>query len=185
MWYGMFLLDMRRYDEAAAELKQALDLDPLSLIVNSNFADLFYFTRRYDEAIEQYRKTLELNSKFPVYRAVGRVYLQKGLFGKAIEEFQKVEDPLLVYAYNASGKRNEALRLLEEWEKKSSQQRVPPLQRSLVYLGVGKTDLAFEAIDKAYQDRDPTLLNFVKDPLWDHLRSDSRFKALLEKMNLK
>lgn len=120
MMYGIFLEDMRRYDEATAELKQALELDPLSLPINTNFADHLYFTRHYDDAIEQYRKTLALDSEFhPTDEWLGRAFLQKGMFEKAIEEFQKIEDPMLAYAYTASGKRNEALRILEEWERKS------------------------------------------------------------------
>ncbi len=184
-WYGGYMGDMGRFDEAVAELKKALDLDPLSLIINLNLGDYLFCARRLDEAIDQFKKTIEINPQFgPAYAVLGRAYLMKRMFKEAIKEFQKNNDPLLVYAYEASGNRAEALRIYEEWIKRSSQQRIEPVVMAFVYFGAGKTDLIFEALERGYQERHPRLLDFIKDPTIDGIRQDPRFKALLKKMNM-
>jgi serine/threonine protein kinase/tetratricopeptide (TPR) repeat protein len=184
-WHGSYLGDLGRLGEAIAEIKQALELDPLSLIINQNLGDYLYVARRYDEAILQYRKTLEINPGFKItHDWLGRAYLKKGMFKEAIEVFQKSKSAMLVYAYTTSGNRTDALRVYEEWIKKSSQQWIEPFDMAFVYFGAGKSDLMFNALEKAYQERHPMLLDFIKDPLIDGIRQEPRFKALLKKMNL-
>ena len=184
-WYGGYLGDLGRFDEAIAESKKALELDPLSLIINMNLGDYLIVARRYDEAINQYKKAIEINPGFSLtYYGLGTAYLKKGMFKEAIEEFKKDNYPLLVYAYEASGNRAEAMRIYEEWIKIPGQQRIDPVIMAFVYFGAGKTDLMFNALEKAYQERHPRLLDFIKDPTIDGIRQDPRFKALLKKMNL-
>jgi len=184
-WYGSYLGDIGRLDEGVAELVQALELDPLSLIINQNLGDYYFVARRYDEAIRQYNKALEINSEFAdTYNWRGRAYLKKKMFKEAIEDFQKNKSFLLVTAYAASENRAEALRIYEEWIKKSGQRYVNPVTMADVHMGIGEIGLVFDALEKAYQARVPNLLDFIKDPLNDVLRQDPRFKALLKKMNM-
>ena len=61
MWYSYYLMALGRFDEAIAEAKQAQELDPLSLIINTQMGTPFFYMREYDRAIEQYRKALEID----------------------------------------------------------------------------------------------------------------------------
>ena len=67
---------MGRHEEAIAEKKRAVELDPLSLVMNRSLGWTFYFARHYDAAIEQYRKTLELDPNFALAQLTARGSLQ-------------------------------------------------------------------------------------------------------------
>jgi tetratricopeptide (TPR) repeat protein len=81
---------MGRMDEATAVTKRALELDPLSLIINAELGFAYYWSRQYDKAIAQYRKTLEMDPNFVfVSWAIGQAYEQKGMHEAAIAELNK------------------------------------------------------------------------------------------------
>lgn len=185
-WYGSFLGDIGRFEESIVGLKRALELDPLSLIINQNLGDYLYVARRYDDALEQYKKSMELDPEFSLLQGwIGRAYLMKGMYNEAIEQFKKSEYPLLSLAYKVSGKNDESSKVLEEWKTRSTEENINPVYLAMAHMGVGENDQVFEYLEKAYQERYPTLLDFVKDPLiTDILHSDPRYKALLTKMDL-
>jgi adenylate cyclase len=93
-YYGLALAVTGRLDEAIAETKRALELDPISLVNNSLLGELFYFARHYDQAIEQLGKTLELDPNFLLAYA----YVQKSMYKDGIAEFQKA---LAIFPGNA------------------------------------------------------------------------------------
>src|SRR5215831_1142395 len=88
--YANLLMDTGRFDEAIAERKQALELDPLSVRTSALLAWDYYIAGRYDEAIEQYRKASELDPNFPLIE-LGKVYERKGMNEQAIGEYLKEE----------------------------------------------------------------------------------------------
>ena len=186
-WYGLFLERRGRLEEATVEMAQALELDPVSLIINKNVGDPFYYMRQYDEAIEQYRKTLELDPSFFLARLwLGKSYEQKGMYKEAITEFQNArssdDNPAILgalgHVYAVAGNRGEAEKIIKEL-KGLSERYVAPYHIAIIYAGLQKKDEAFEWLEEAYQGRDEWLLYLKIDPRLDSLRSDARFSNLL------
>ena len=90
VWLAL-LMRMGRFKEAIAEDKRAVELDPLSLIINRDLGVAFYEARQYDQAIEQSRKTLEMDPNFlAAHRSLGWAYVQKSMYKEGIAEFEKV-----------------------------------------------------------------------------------------------
>ena len=192
-WHSHLLRGRGRLDEALAEIKRAQDLDPLSLVISTNVGNVLYYMRQYDEAIVQYKKTLDLDPDFPVaHLDLGYVHVAQGRFDEAIAEFQKARallpsDPFglseLGYAYAQSGNKGEAARILNELFGFSKQGSSVSAGIGMVYHGLGDKEKAFEWLEKAYQER-AMPLEVKVDPVWDGLRSDPRFTALLKKIGL-
>jgi TolB-like protein/Tfp pilus assembly protein PilF len=192
-WFGDGpLVQSGRFEEAIAEGKRAVELDPLSLINNTRLGNNYFFARRYDEAIEQLRKTLEMDPGF--YYAhwnLGQVLESKGTLDAAIEEYQKAralnDDPwvlaLLGHAYASSGNKTEAAKILEQLKELSKQRYVSAYSLAVVYLGLGDKKEALHWLQKSYQDRAGYDIGCIKvDPFLDPLRGDPRFDALVEKI---
>jgi len=185
-WRAELLKCIGRIDDAITEIRIALELDPISLIINTNFGMYLYFARRYDEAIKQFRKTLEIDPEFIIaHNGIGYAYLQKGMYKQAVEIFKKTEHPGLVHALMALGNKDEALAVLEDLKEKSSHQYVDPYTFAIIYAGLGEIDMTFKSLDRAYQERSLSLVDYVYvTPLFDSIRSDPRFKSLMKKLNL-
>jgi len=194
-WYAEHLTMMGQYAEAIAELKRAQELDPLSLIIGVALAvTLFCGARRYDRVIEECQKVLEMDPNFGgALNVLGMVYRERAMYEEAIEAFQKARTfdegntwvmAELGHAYAASGNRSEAQKVLNELQQLSKRRYVPPDNIALVYLGLGKKDLMFEYLEKAYEDRSVGLSWLKADPIFDSLRSDPRFTALLKRIGL-
>jgi serine/threonine protein kinase/tetratricopeptide (TPR) repeat protein len=193
-WYNIMLVSVGRLDEAMNEIKRAQELDPLSLIINQNIGVVLYFKRRYDEAIEQYKKTLELDQNFAgTHFCLGIAYCQKGMFAEAIAEYQKVR--LLVGSgpyglgplgcvYARSGRVSEAQHILNQLLAFSKQGYVVSYGIALVYNGLGVRNAALQWLERACEEHDRFVVDIKVEPVWDNLRSDVRFKALLQKMGL-
>jgi serine/threonine protein kinase/Tfp pilus assembly protein PilF len=193
-WYSHYLAAMGRLDEALFEEKRALDLDPLSLIINTQVGMVFYYSRQYDQAIEQYQKTLEMDPHFvQAHLALGLAYVRKAMVEEAVAEFQKVftlsggnpvSAALLAYTYAVSGKRSEALEILDGLLETGKKQYVSSFYIALIYLGLGERDLLYKWLEKAYDERSNYLVYLKVEPLASSLSSDPKFTALLKKMGL-
>jgi tetratricopeptide (TPR) repeat protein len=193
-WYGRLLFNKGRMDEGLIELKRAQELDPLSLVINSQLAWDYYFMSEYEKAIDQCKKVLEIDPNFAYVHAVlGRVYVQKSLYGAAIEEFQKAIDlsggnrlylAELGHAYALAGKTEEANKILEELQRFSKQKYADASYIAMVYVGAGEIDGAFQWLEKAFEERAFGLTLLKIEPRFDRIRSDQRYKALLKKMGL-
>jgi len=192
--FAHFLELMGRFNEAIKEYKQALELEPLSININSCLGKSLYYSRKYDEAIEQLQKTIDMDPHyFDPYPFLGLAYAKKGLYKQAIEKLQEGIiftgiSPRMIAAlassYALAGKRNEAQNRLDELKKLRKKEHVDSHFVAWVYAALGKKKHAFKWLDKACEERSWYVILAKVDPTLDSLRSDPRFKALLKKMNL-
>jgi tetratricopeptide (TPR) repeat protein len=190
--YGWTFSEMGRFNEAIAAEKKALELDPLSTFLNTDLAFFLYWARRYEEATAQIRKTLELdpNNAF-AHSILGWCLIGKGSKAEARTEFQKATtlDDLpwyvssLAYACAVSGDRAKAEQILRELEQLAKQRYVSPANRASVYLGLGENEKALDWLEKAYEDLDPIFWWINGDQLYDSVRNEPRFQALLQKID--
>jgi len=181
-----------RFGEAIAEGKRAVELDPLSLVINSDLGWNYYFARRYDDAITQMRKTLEMDpGYYYAHVNLGQVFAAKRAFDEAIGEYQKAralnDDPfvlgLLGHAYASSGDKTEALKILDQLKELSRQRYVNAYSFAAVYIGLGDKGEALHWLEQSYQDRAGADIGWIRvDSLLDPLRDDPRFEALAEKI---
>ena len=181
-----------RFDDAIVEGKRAVELDPLSLVINTDMGSDYYYARRYDEAIAQLHKTLEMDPGFYIAHLVlGQVLDAKGDRDAAIVECQKAralnDDPsvlgVLARSYGLSGNKMEAEKILDHLKKLSKERYVSAYSFALVYLGLGDKEEALRWLEQSYQDRAGSDIGFIRvDPLLDPLRGDPRFEALAEKI---
>src|SRR6202020_3598556 len=89
-WYAWHLGLLDRFDEAIAEMKKAQNLDPLSLIINADLAELFILAHSYDESIRQSRKTIDMDPNFALaHNQLAQAYLAKNMYEEAVEELTK------------------------------------------------------------------------------------------------
>ena len=189
--YAWTFASLGRFDEAIANEKKALQLDPLSIFLNTDLAFFFNWARRYEDATTQIRKTLELdpNNAF-AHSVLGWCLIWKGSKAEARAEFQtatKLDDlPWYVgslgYACAVSGDRTKAEQILRELEELAKQRYVSPANRAYVYLGLGENEKALDWLEKAYEDRDPIFWWITGDQLYDSVRNEPRFKALMQKL---
>jgi TolB-like protein/Tfp pilus assembly protein PilF len=192
-YYAFYLEKVGRFSEATSEVRRALDLDPISTFVGEGLGDALYYERRYGDAAEQYRSALELDPSFGfALRSLGRVYIRQGKFDAGIEELLAASkvmqgDPMttgeLAQAYALSGRRAKATALLQTLLTRSEDGRPPALAISKVYFALGDKDRGFYWLEKSVNDHELTL-DLKAEPLYDVIRSDPRFAALLRRMSL-
>jgi TolB-like protein/DNA-binding winged helix-turn-helix (wHTH) protein/Flp pilus assembly protein TadD len=191
-WYAWHVSLLGRYDEAIAEMRKAQNLDPLSLIINADLAEVLVLAHSYEESIQQSRKTIEMDPNFALaHNQLAQAYLQKHMYDEAVAELQQAvklsgNSPTcmanLARAYVASGKRNEAVKLLGDLKKRSNPGYSNASEIAMIYASLGDTDQAMNWLEKGYEERfNPGVL---LRPGFDPLRSDPRFQNLLRRIGL-
>ncbi len=185
-WYALNLLIRGLFERSISEIKIAQELDPSSLRINRNVGMMLYLARRYDEAIKTLKKTIEMDPDNMAGRNyLGLAYLEKSDYVEALAEFEIMNNQFYIcLTYGQMGKRAEAQKILDELTQRSKQEFMSPYLFALCYFTLGEIDQGFGYLDKAYVERD-AWMEFLKiDPRLDSIRTDSRFKALLEKVGL-
>src|SRR6266487_2476111 len=189
--YAWFLGGLGRSDEAIAKDKKAIELDPLNSFFQAALAYFLYHARRYDDAIVQIKKTLELDPTSTLARhLLGCCLLWKGDTAGAIAEFQRSKivvtgawyQGLLGYAYAISGDRPRAEQILGELEELAKHQYVNSSAFAAIYLGLGEKEKALDWLDKSYEDQESACWYLKVDPIYDSVRNEPRFQALVQKV---
>jgi TolB-like protein/DNA-binding winged helix-turn-helix (wHTH) protein/Tfp pilus assembly protein PilF len=191
-WYAWHLALLRRYGEAIVEMKKAQNIDPLSLIIGADLAELLVLAHSYDESISQSRKAIEMDPNFALaHHQLAQAYLQKHMNEDAVAELQKAVQlsggsptciASLARAYVASGKRSQAEKLLTDLKKNSTPSYSHASEIAVIYLSLGQTDPAMSWLERGYQERfNPGVL---LRPGFDPLRSDPRFQDLTRRVGL-
>jgi len=190
-WIALPLMTMGEFDRAIVEGKRAIELDPLSLICNSDLGWVYFNARRYDEAEAQARKTLEMDSRFVVaHYYLGEVFQFKGELNNAIAEYQKAfdlnHDPfslaMLSQAYARQGKTDEARKVLARLREDSKSRYVSPYALAVILTALGEKAQAIDELERSYDERGFYISLISVDPLFDDLRGDPRFEALVQKV---
>jgi DNA-binding winged helix-turn-helix (wHTH) protein/TolB-like protein len=188
-WHAEYLSAMGRSTESQAEIKRALALDPTSLILNAEQGWVSYIAGDYDRAIERCRKTIDMDANFyPAHFWLGQACEMKGLYREAIAAYEKAA-PLsggspevlasLGHAYAASGERSKAEKKLGELKSLATRRYVSPYFLALIFEALGERPRALSELQKACADRSRSVPFLKVDPMYERLRGDSGFTALL------
>jgi len=186
------LANVGQTEREIAELKRAVELDPLSLVINSNLGVAYIHAGRLDEAIAQLRKTVELDGTFYYARYnLAQALELKGLISEATAEYQKTmsmtEDPvplgMLGRLYASHGQKDEALKLLQKLRQNREQGYTAAYALALIYVGLGDRNEALNWLEQGYREHDGFNIGPIRvDPLLAPLHGDPRFEALAERI---
>ena len=183
-WYSIMLVIQRRYAEAEGEMRKALEIDPLSLAMNSDLCQTFYFARRYDEAINQCRKTLDLDGQAPNAHGYLRDALEqkqmKNELLSDLKETNKADDPYVSAISSGDLRRYHQLGIASE--QKNADYDAVTLAKN--YALIGDKEQSLHWLDHAWQTHN-FMFPFVNvDPAFDAERDEPRFIKLLQNTGL-
>ena len=165
-----------RTEEALEQYRVALSLDPLSSIVNSNYALMLTQARRYPEALAEFQKVLARDPNFtPAHYKLSQLYAIMCRFGDAVSEMRQILTKPVTATPDAKGYLAMAM-AMDDADRTASIAIASAL--------AGNKEQAFQYLEKAYADGDSELLFAVRLPALDSLHSDPRFAEFVRKMGL-
>jgi serine/threonine protein kinase/tetratricopeptide (TPR) repeat protein len=193
-WYSSLLAVIGQTDEALEEAKQARKLDQFSPIVASHPAWISYLSRNAEATVREAKQALKLDPNFfPSRRYLALGYDLQGKYNDALTELQRAASSAtkstlvkseLGYAYAKAGRREDALRVIDELQRSPGERRVSPFHFALIHIGLGENDRAIELLEKAYDERVERMVWLRADPRFDPLRLDPRFNEIMRRMGL-
>jgi len=195
-WFGAFLANQGRCDEALAQARDAERLDPVSLPGTMVVAIIELRCGRIDQAISRSRMIVEFDPAFgQAYEFLGRAYAIKGDLQGAIGMFERALtltggrptiQAALAVAYAAAGRRAQAEAIATELEARHNRDKVLASAWSvaLANAGLGRNERALDWLEHAYADREEWLEALATDERFVNLRSDSKFQRLLSRLGL-
>jgi eukaryotic-like serine/threonine-protein kinase len=192
--YQFYLTVAGRSDEAIRVGRQALARDPVSVSLSHVLCVQLTLAKQNDEALAECRRTIELDPAFAVaYELMAAILASQGEYAEALRQAEKAaalnpfndySAALVGFLHAHLGDRQEALRVAKRLEAKAKQRYTPAISIALVYAGLGDRDRTFQWLEQAYDERSNRLAYLGREPVWENLRPDPRFAALLARIGL-
>ena len=193
-WYGEYLTQMARFDEAAAQIGKAQEFDPLSPVINEQMSGLLMFQGQYDKALASSRKTLELDPNFPAAHSnIGWAYEQKKMFDEAFASYQKGmvvagEDRQKIVALEEAYKKGRwkgyLQKYLEFTKDEFNQDKKSAGSIAENYALLGDYEEALKWLERSYENREDAMAWLKVATAYNPMRSDPRFTDLLRRTGL-
>ena len=193
-WYSTLLCIEGHLEQALAEAKKALELDPLAPIMGEVVGWSLYSLERYDDAIEYYNRSLVIEPNFiPTLVYLGFAYAMKGEFDEALAWEEKLAQAgypkalalTIVAAIQArAGKNDQALRSLDSAMKLRDSGKIPATWPAWIFAALHDEDRAFEWLEKGLMQHDSEVANIKAEPWFKELRTRPRFLQILKKLGL-
>jgi serine/threonine protein kinase len=192
-FYSWVQIAHQRTDEAIQQARKSVELEPLLPEPQAFYSLILFLARRYEESLIQLQKASELDPNYPFTSMVfGFCYAQQGKSAEAIRALQKSHELFaapwsharVAYGYAKAGRKAEARAILDTLKNEQGKVYVSQDIVASVYVALGDKEKSFECLEKGYQERAGWMIWLKVDPIWDPIRSDPRFNALLKKMKL-
>ncbi len=186
-WFANVLIANKDLREAEKQMSEAQKLDPMSLVINTELGNLYYYSRQNEAAARQFRRSLEIDPNF--YRAtfcLGRLLTTQGKYAEAMALYNGLDAKVLhldgavaeiALTKALSGDRTDAEKRLNELNSRSKTEKTA-FSSAIVYLGLGRRDDAVASLEKAAIERESDLAFINVDPIFDPLRDNAEFVRL-------
>jgi tetratricopeptide (TPR) repeat protein len=191
---ALCLMAKGHVEKATAEILRASRLEPLSMVLQWNVATFHYFARQHDLSIAQAQKILDLDAKFAQgHWALAVNFVQKKMYDAAVAEMKvavEISGPApfymgsLGYVYGITGRRDEALAMMNELQELSKRRHVSAHWTGLIYTALDQKDEALDCFERARLEHAPWMAYLKPTPWFDNLRSDPRYYCMLQRMNI-
>lgn len=190
---AVHLRNLGRFEEALTMVRTAGELDPLSAGAYNQEGVILYMARRYEEAIEKFQQLLRVDPRYtPAYFYLALAYAQMGRHEEALaalgETDPRMNQPNALtvrgYVHARLGRQDEARRMVARLDELSSSRPVSSFAEAVIRVGLGEYDRALDLLERAVDERTWQVRMLKVEPVFDPLRAEPRFQALLEKLNL-
>ena len=191
LYLAHVLSNIGRHDEALVVIKQALVVDPLSLIDGAMLGQFLYQAGKYSAALQQLKATLRMEPRFWVGQiCAAKTYEKVGMYSEAFTACEMALKysggnsealSLAGYMHAVLGDRTEAEAKIHTMLERKPQRYVPPYNIALVFAGLGETERALEWLQQAFEERD-VHMPFLLDHKWNGIRSNAQFRKLLSRV---
>lgn len=181
--YSLYLTFSGRFDDAIRENQVAIRLDPLNSFVNFNLGWTYFTARRYGEGIAFMQDLQRRHPDYPfAHHHLAALYAGQSNCSAALLEAEQAPGLDEAFVYAVCGQSDRALRLVHEAENEVGRGKLDPIYPAWMYSVLGQRDEAFRWLDRAIEERSPQVVFIRVMPELDNIRSDPRFKTVLQRI---
>jgi tetratricopeptide (TPR) repeat protein len=193
-WYANLLTARGQHEAAHIAIMQALEIDPVSVIIQVWAGVTAHLAHQFDEAVRHYRSALELDPHFIwAHMYMAQALEQQGNLKGALREFETTLQlsggsncvkAMKAHAYAVAGEKSSAREILSEIKRARSRKNLPSYDIAATYTALGESDHAVAWLNRACEERNMKLFTLTQDPRFDPLRQRSAFKEIVAQMGL-